>query len=59
MKTTKWRMAIAVGVLAAFLTGCQSSNQPQQTETPNAEQSQAGGAQAPSKGNLARRSAQS
>jgi hypothetical protein len=59
MKTTKWRMALVIGVLAAFLAGCQSSNQSQQTETPNAEQSQAGGANATSKGKLARRSSAS
>jgi hypothetical protein len=58
MKTTKWRMALVIGVLAAFLAGCQSSNQPQQAETSTAEQSQAGGAKATSKGKLARRSAQ-
>jgi hypothetical protein len=59
MNTTKWRMALVIGALAAFLAGCQSSNQPAQTETPNAEQSQAGGAKATSKGKLARRSSES
>jgi hypothetical protein len=56
MKTQAWRMAFAVGVLAAFLAGCQSSNQPeQQTETPGGTPSQAGGAKAQSGGKLERR----
>jgi hypothetical protein len=56
MRTTKWRMALAIGVLAAFLTGCQSSsNQPQQAEAPGSDQTQAGGAKSASKGKLARR----
>jgi hypothetical protein len=42
-------MALAIGVLAAFLAGCQSSNQPGQTET-------AGGTQPASSGKAEQRS---
>jgi hypothetical protein len=57
MKTKTWRVALAIGILTAFLAGCQSSNQPEQTETPGG--AEAGGAKAASSGKLARRNSTS
>jgi hypothetical protein len=59
MKTKTWRMALAIGVLTVFLAGCQSSNNPEQSETPGGAQAEASGAKASSSGKLARRSSSS
>lgn len=43
MKTKLWPRALAIGALAAFLAACQSSNQPQQAESPGGAQPESGG----------------
>ena len=43
MKNKYWRMLLAIGVIATFLVGCQSSNQTEETQPTSAEQSAAGG----------------
>jgi hypothetical protein len=53
MKNRAWRSVLVIGILAAFMAGCQSSNQPEQTETPAAND--AGSAKKSSGGKLARR----
>jgi hypothetical protein len=53
MKNRARRSVLVIGILAVFIAGCQSSNQPEQTETPAANE--AGGKKA-SGGKLARRS---
>lgn len=53
MKTQAWRMALAVGVLAAFVVGCQSGSQTEQSETPGAAKTESSGSK------LARRSTES
>jgi hypothetical protein len=53
MNTRAWRRVLAIGILAAFLAGCQSSNQPEQTEAPAAND--AGGAKKASSGKSERR----
>jgi hypothetical protein len=54
MNSQAWRRVLAIGILGVFMAGCQSSNQPEQTETPAANE--AGGAQKASGGKLAKRS---